>query len=136
MRRDETDTSMEQTDENTRDANRGAWLGRRAAFALAVTTLLMAGATMFAGQHRRGGHKLRLAVVGIAIAGLLIAFQMTIVAAASRISLYPAIYVLVVLPALVSLGVLHVSDRYAAGREPWARWLVRRRTSGRLASSH
>jgi lipopolysaccharide export system permease protein len=101
---------------------------------MCLTVSLMAGATMFAGQHRRGGHKLRLAVVGLVIAGLLIAFQMTIVAAASRAVLLPAIYLLVVLPALGSLGVLYVSDRYAAGREPWMRRLRRPgRGGGRLA---
>ena len=94
---------------------------------MCLTVSLMAGATMFAGQHRRGGHKVRLAMVGVAIAVLLTAFQMTIVASASRMSLYVAIYLLVILPALASLAVLLLSDRYAAGREPWARRLWRHR---------
>ena len=91
---------------------------------MCLTVSLMAGATMFVGQHRRGGHKVRLAMVGLAIAALLTVFQMTIVASASRASLYAAIYLLVILPALASLAMLLLSDRYAAGREPWSRLLA------------
>ena len=99
---------------------------------MCLTVSLMAGATMFVGQHRRGGHKVRLAMVGLAIAALLTVFQMTIVASASRASLYTAIYLLVILPALASLAMLVLSDRYAAGREPWSRWLAPRRVLRRF----
>lgn len=102
---------------------------------MCLTVSLMAGATMFAGQQRRGGHKLRLAVVGLVIGALLVAFQATIVAAAANMALYPLIYLLVLLPGLASLAILLISDRYAAGREPWSRWLGLSRGRQRLANA-
>jgi len=83
---------------------------------LCLTVTFMAGAAMFTGQHRRGGHKLRLAFVGLLVAALLIAYQVLVLASATIPVLLPFIYGMVALPALVSVVILHVSDRYAPGR--------------------
>jgi lipopolysaccharide export system permease protein len=83
---------------------------------LCLTVTFMAGCAMFTGQYRRGGHKLRLALVGLLVAVLLIAYQVLVLASATMPVLLPFIYVMVVLPALVSIAILYVSDRFAPGR--------------------
>ncbi len=83
---------------------------------LCVTVTLMAGCAMFTGQHRRGGHKLRLAVVGLVIAGLLIAYQVIVLGSSTEPRLLPLIYVAVTIPALVSIVILYIGDRVAPGR--------------------
>ena len=82
---------------------------------LCLTVTVLGGATMFAGQQRRSGHRLRLLVVGVGIAVLLICYQIVVAAAAQDPVLLPLLYAVVLLPALLGIGLLAFIDRFAPG---------------------
>ena len=69
-----------------------------------VTMLVCAG--MLGGEHRRHGHKKRLAIIGLAVSGLYIAYYSAVVGAGSDARLIIAIYGLALAPALISLLVI------------------------------
>ena len=82
---------------------------------LCLTVTLVGGATMFAGQQRRSGHRFRLLVVGIGIAVLLVSYQIAVAAAAQLPALLPLMYLMVMVPAVLGLIVLAHIDRFAPG---------------------
>jgi lipopolysaccharide export system permease protein len=102
---------------------------------LCLTVTMLGGATMFAGQQRRAGHRLRLFAVGVGIAVLLICYQIAVAAAAQQPMLLPLLYGIVLLPALLGAGVLAYIDRFAPGHGFAARLAPRRLAPRRLARS-
>lgn len=82
---------------------------------LCLTVTLVGGATMFAGQQRRSGHRFRFLVVGAGIAALLVSYQVAVAAAAQNAALLPLMYLVVAVPAVIGLAVLAHIDRFAPG---------------------
>lgn len=93
---------------------------------MCLTIVLVVGATMFIGQYRRHGDRLRFVLIGAFVAALLIAYQVTIIAAAHRPILLPLIHLMVWIPATLSLTALYLSNWTAHGGL-LAVWLRRRR---------
>ena len=69
---------------------------------MCITVALIAGASLFGGQYRRHGHRLRLAAIGLAVSVLLLVYHATVVAAGTTSLLIPVLYALVVVPALLA----------------------------------
>lgn len=101
---------------------------------MCMTIVLVVGATMFASEHRRQGSRLRFVLIGAFIAALLIAYQVTVIAAASQPILLPLIHVMVWVPALLSLAALYFSNRTAQGGSVSV-WLRRRRSARARAAA-
>ena len=69
---------------------------------MCITVALIAGASLFGGQYRRHGHRLRLAAIGLVVSILLLAYHATVVAAGTTTLLIPALYALVIVPGLLA----------------------------------
>lgn len=101
---------------------------------MCLTIVLVIGATMFTGQHRRRGDRLRFVTIGALVAVLLIAYQVTIIAAAHSSFLLPLIHLMVWVPAALSLTALWLSNRTAQGGSLLV-WLKRRRALAQRGAS-
>ena len=83
---------------------------QRLATPLLCLTLTLAAAAAVTGTHHRRHHRVRLLAVGAMIGLLVLAYHGAVVAARSNLLFVPVFYLLVIVPSIIAIGAILVSD--------------------------